>query len=124
VLSAGQTASPCPAFLTRVAQGHFYLYGSISQYKIIQYLVARLSLTWYQNLSFFVFASISPDFIVGLAEWVFHHGIEDRRYRVRTLTTHIPLRVISPAYRSLYDGARIAQTSGPSEQSGGTVAGT
>jgi hypothetical protein len=34
-----------------------------------------------------------------------------------------PLRVI-PAYRSPYSGARVAQTSGPSERSGGTLAGT
>jgi hypothetical protein len=35
-----------------------------------------------------------------------------RRSRVQAPTTQIPLRVIIPAYRSPYGGARIAQTSG------------
>jgi hypothetical protein len=49
---------------------------------------------------------------VGLAEGVLQHSIRVRRSRVRVSATHIPLRIIIPAYRSPYGKARVAQTSG------------
>jgi hypothetical protein len=75
----------------------------------------RDSHAWEKMLDYSIRGHLAPSISHELYSWTdrrgIQHGIRAIRSWVQALITHISLRIITPAYKSSYGGACVAQTS-------------